>query len=80
MATARRRIIRPNTDALPIDRNQQRRLQKLRTRLQAARVSLERWWKRLRRAINAVEKYQRAAKSLERQLAQHGDSANGQDH
>jgi hypothetical protein len=80
MATARRRIIRPNAEPPPPDRNQQRRLQKLRTRLQTEQAALDRWWKRLRRALNAVEKHQRMVKSLERQIAQHGDSHNGQDH
>jgi hypothetical protein len=46
--------------------------------LHEARVALERWWKRLRRALNAVEKHQRSVKSLERQLSQEGDNANGQ--
>jgi hypothetical protein len=80
MATARRRIIRPNTEAPSPDRNQQHRMRKLRTRLQTEQTALDRWWKRLRRALNAVEKHQRNVKNLDRQLAQHGDSANGQDH
>jgi hypothetical protein len=77
MATARRRIIR---NAPPPDRNQTRRLQKLRARLHIEQTALERWWKRLRRAIKAVEKHQRSVKGLERQIVQHGECTNGQDH
>jgi hypothetical protein len=80
MATPRRRIIRPSAESQTPDPARQRRLQKLRTRLQGERTAIDRWWKRLRRALNAVEKHQRSAKNLERQIAQHGESANGQDH
>lgn len=78
MATPRRRIIRPAMiDPLP-DLARQRRRQKLNARLQTARTTLERWWKRLRRAINAVEKHHKSVKSLERQLAQDQENRNGQ--
>ena len=79
MATARRRIVRPTTDPPP-NPAKQRQLQRLRNRLTKESVALKRWWKRLRRAINAVEKYERLVKNLERQIAQHGENANGQDH
>ena len=80
MATPRRRIIRPSAESQTPDPARQRRLHKLRTRLEGERAAIDRWWKRLRRALNAVEKYQRSAKNLERQIAQHGENANGQDH
>jgi hypothetical protein len=79
MATARRRIIRPTADPPP-NPAQERQLQRLRGRLTTESAALKRWWKRLRRAINAVEKHQRAVQTLERQIAQHGDNVNGQDH
>jgi len=80
MPTQRRRIIRPSAESQTADPARQRRLQKLRSRWLAEQAAVERWWKRLRRALNAVEKHQRSAKNLERQIAQHGESANGQDH
>jgi hypothetical protein len=80
MATPRRRIIRPSAEAPLPDPARQRRLQKLRSRWLAEHTALERWWKRLRRAFSAMEKHQRLIKSLDRQLAQHGEHANGQDH
>jgi hypothetical protein len=80
MATPRRRIIRPPTISAPPDLAQQRRRQKLNARLQTARTALERWWKRLRRAMSAVEKHHKTVKSLERQLAQDQENRNGQSH
>src|SRR5262249_25378479 len=78
MATPRRRIIRPAPTSLLPDPTRQRRQQRLRARLHSARMALERWWKRLRRAFIAVEKHQRTGKSLERQISQEGENANGQ--
>jgi hypothetical protein len=80
MATPRRRIIRPAADPPLPDPARQRRLQKLRSRWLAQHAALERWWKRLRRACNAIDKHQRSIKSLDRQIAQQGEIANGQDH
>jgi hypothetical protein len=80
MATPRRRIIRPSAESQTPDPARQRRLQKLRLRWLAEQAAVDRWWKRLRRAFNAIEKHQRSIKSLDRQLAQHGENANGQDH
>ena len=78
MAAPRRRIVRPVAATPPTDQAQQRRLQRLRARLRQQRDALERWWKRLRRALNAVQKHNRAVKGLERQLTQPRDNANGQ--
>jgi hypothetical protein len=78
MSAPRRRIVRPQAASPPSDQAEQRRMQRLRARLRQQRDALERWWKRLRRALNAVEKHHRAVKNLERQLAQPGDNANGQ--
>ena len=80
MAAPRRRIIRPAAEPPLSDPARQRRLQKRRSRRLAEQAALERWWKRLRRAFNAIEKHQRSIKSLTRQLSQHGERANGQDH
>jgi hypothetical protein len=80
MATPRRRIIRPATESPQPDPARQRRLQKLRARWLVEQGALERWWKRLRRAFNAIEKHQRSIKSLDKQFAQQGEIANGQDH
>ncbi len=79
MVAARRRIIRPTADPPP-NPAKERQLQRLRSRLTKENAALKRWWKRLRRAINAVEKYERSVKNLERQIAQHGENVNGQDH
>jgi hypothetical protein len=80
MATPRRRIIRPSAESPPPDPARQRRLQKLRGRLESEHRAAERWWKRLRRALNAVDKHQRSIRNLERQITLQGDIANGQDH
>ena len=80
MATVRRRIIRPNAEAPPPDLARQRQNQRLRARLAQARAALDRWWKRLRRALNALDKHQRTVKSLERQLNQTGEPTHGHDH
>jgi truncated hemoglobin YjbI len=79
MAMPRRRIIRPHQEVPLPSATEQRRQQRLRARLESQRAAFERWWKRLRRALTAVEKSQRTIKTLERQLAQ-GETANGQDH
>ena len=75
---SRRCILRPAPSPPLPDPTRQRRLQRARARLHGERAALERWWKRLRRALNAVEKHQQAVRRLERQLAQEGDTSNGQ--
>jgi hypothetical protein len=80
MTTPRRRTIRLYTEPPQPDPVSQRRQQKLRARLFAQQAALERWWKRLCRACNAIEKHQRALKSLNRQLNKQEEHANGQDH
>jgi hypothetical protein len=79
VTTPRRRIIRPSPEP-QTDPVEQRRILRLRSRLEKERVALDRWWKRLRRALNAVEKHQRSVKNLERQIAHPGGHANGQSH
>ena len=54
MTAARRRIVRPIAITPLPDPASQRRLQRLRARLQAERAAEARWWKRLRRALNAL--------------------------
>ena len=79
MATPRRQIIRPAAPTAGIFERQVR-AQKLRSRLEHERSALTRWWKRLRRAVTAVEKHQKTLARLERQLAQNGGNPNGSDH
>lgn len=67
MTTPRRRLVRP-LPAPPSNPNNQRRLQKLRTRLEQERAALARWMTRLRRAFHAVERQQRLVARLDRQL------------
>lgn len=68
MTMPRRRLVR---SAVPGQHTVQaeRRVQKLRTRLEAERTALVRWQRKLRRAFNAVEKCQRSIQRLEHQLA-----------
>ena len=77
MATARRRIIRPAASPPPSDDARHRQLQRLRTRLLKEQSAHDRWWRKLRRALNAVAKHHRALKGLERQIAQLGGTTNG---
>jgi len=63
----RRRIIRPAAVPAPAPLNQ-RRLQKLRERLEAARRGFQRWLARLKRAGNAVAKQQTQIARLENQM------------
>ena len=54
MTTLRRRILRPQREAAPVDPRQQARLQKKREQLAKDRVALKRWLTRLKRAANTV--------------------------
>jgi hypothetical protein len=67
MSTPRRRILRPAPAPLP-QPHLDRRIHKLRSRLEAERKSLARWQSRLRRAFNATQKHQRQIVRLERQI------------
>jgi hypothetical protein len=69
MTTPRRRLVRPAAPPAPRPPTD-RRTQKLRSRLEAERVTLARWMARLRRAFHAVEKSQRRVSRFERQIAQ----------
>jgi hypothetical protein len=68
MTAPRRRLVRvaapnpPRPQPAP-------RLSRLRSRLEAERTALARWQSRLRRAFNAVEKFQRSIQRIERQIA-----------
>jgi hypothetical protein len=69
MSTPRRRIVRASPPPAngSVQSNQQ--IQRLRSRLETERASLNRWMPRLKRAFNTVLKtYQRIAR-LERQIA-----------
>jgi hypothetical protein len=71
MTTPRRRLIRMSAPPQPnSDPQRQRRLSKLRTRLERERTALVRWWSRFRRAFNTVEKLQSAIPRLEHRFAQ----------
>jgi hypothetical protein len=67
MPSPRRHIIRPSRSIAPSDA--QRRIQKLRSRLDQERAALARWMARLKRAFHALEKHQLRAHRLERQIA-----------
>ncbi len=68
MSTPRRRLVRPPTTAQELDPNRTRRLQRLRARLEKERAALVRWMVRLRRAFHAMERLQRSAARVERQI------------
>jgi hypothetical protein len=66
MTASRRRLVRTAATA---HAQPDRRLAKLRARLEAERAALARWMTKLRRAFHAVERSQRRLASLERQMA-----------
>ena len=68
MSTPRRRLVRPIPP--PSRPDCQRKVQKLRTRLEQDRAALARWMSRLKRAFHAVEKHQLRITRLERQITQ----------
>lgn len=57
MTASRRRLIRPSSPTTQ-DQERQRRIDKLRARLEKERSTLTRWLARLKRAFHAVEKAQ----------------------
>jgi exonuclease VII small subunit len=68
MSTARRQLIRSLPVTPLVTPQQQRRLQKLRTRLEQERAALARWMTRLRRAFHAVERGQARLSRIEKQI------------
>jgi hypothetical protein len=69
MTAPRRRIVRPEPPPAHSPPQRDRRIQKLRSRLEAERSTLARWMSRLKRAFHIVEKTQRRITRIERQLA-----------
>lgn len=70
MSVPRRRIVRPPVVPAANGAQQQRQLEKLRTRLHRERLGLIRWQRRLKRAFTAVEKHQKNVARLEQRIAQ----------
>ncbi len=68
MPVPRRRLIRSSVTPEQTNQQRQRKVQKLRERLERERATLARWQTRLKRAFNAVEKAQKRIGRLERQL------------
>ena len=69
----RRRIVRPAaTPPTAPNAAGRRRLDRLHARLAREQTALDRWWRRLRRALNAVDKLQKSTTRLRRQLAGDG--------
>lgn len=69
MSAPRRRIIRPPVTPATNGVQQQRQLEKLRTRLHRERLALIRWQRRLKRAFTAAEKHQNNVARLEQRIA-----------
>ncbi len=69
MSTPRRRLVRSAPVSLPSNPQHERRRQRLRDRLEHERATLTRWQRRLKRALNAVAKFQKSIGRLEHQLA-----------
>jgi hypothetical protein len=69
MSTLRRRIVRPPINEVN-DKQRQRQLLKLRSRLERERVALSRWQSRFRRAFNTVDRLQKTIIRLERKITQ----------
>ena len=70
MTTPRRRLVRPTPAPPAIDRQRQRRLQRLRDRLAREGEGLTRWMSRVKRAFHAIERLQASIARAERQLTQ----------
>lgn len=70
MPTARRRLLRRAPAVTSVPANQQRRLAKLRDKLEHERAILARWQTRLRRAFSTVERAGKKIARLERQILQ----------
>jgi hypothetical protein len=70
MSTVRRRVLRPQQPIAEVDLRRQRQITRQSGQLALHRCGLNRWMTRLRRALNAVEKHQRAVSRLERKLAE----------
>jgi hypothetical protein len=65
----RRRVVRPALAGTPApDLERQRRLARLRDRLERERSALARWFAKLRRAFHAVEKCQARITRIEREI------------
>jgi hypothetical protein len=69
MTTLRRRLVRPPASSPAADPQRQRRLHKLRSRLETERQALARWMSKLRRAFHAVERLQTSVSRVERQIS-----------
>ncbi len=70
MSTIRRRVLRPQRAAYPIDPRTQQSIAKCRAQLEREQILLNRWMSRLRRAFHALEKQQQRTARLQRRLAQ----------
>lgn len=68
MSLPRRRLVRPVSQPVTCP-SSERRIQKLRSRLEIERAALARWQTKLRRAFTTVDKLQKTIVRLERQLA-----------
>lgn len=69
MTAPRRRIVRPQSNGQAANAQRQRKLEKLRAKLDRERAALARWQKRLRRAFAKVEKTHQRIACLEKQFA-----------
>jgi predicted nucleic acid-binding Zn-ribbon protein len=65
----RRRLIRPAPMTEPSHPSTERKIQRLRSRLDKERAALARWMSKLKRAFHTVEKTQQRITRLERQIA-----------
>jgi len=68
MSVPRRRLVRPEVAPEQASAQNQRKIQKLRDRLERERAALARWQTRLKRAFNAVEKAQKCIARIHRQI------------
>ncbi len=70
MTVPRRRLIRRPTATPTPDPQRQRRLHKLRSRLETQRQALARWMSKLKRSFHSVEKLQTSITRVEKQISQ----------
>lgn len=68
MSAPRRHIIRPAQPPSPSVAQVNRKRQKLQAKVDKANAAIERWWPRLNRAVNAIDKSHKQIARLQRQL------------
>ncbi len=68
MSRPRRNIIRPVAPQQPGAAQVNRKRQQIQVKVEKANATIERWWRRLNRAVNVLDKSHKQIARLQRQL------------